>query len=187
MGVIHINKNPSKSELRWFGVLLFGFTVVLGGLSIWKGQALLHIAVVIGSAWLISLLFNAEDRSTQLLGVILPFLCVAIGGPIKAGAAPLVVATVVWSAGLLLGIGTLLSTRFAMAVYVKWMLAAVPISWTISHLMLAAVYYLMITPISLVMRLLGRDSLSRKFDPDAKTYWSRRNPRVDIPRYFRQF
>lgn len=187
MGMIHINKNPSKSELRWFGVSLLVFTVVLGGLSLWRGQALLHIAIVIGSAWLISLFFNAKDRHTQLLGVILPCLCAAIGGPIKAGIEPLVVATIVWIVGMLIGIGTLIFTRFAIVVYMKWMLATVPISWTISHLMLAVVYYLVITPISLVMRLLGRDPLYRKFDPEAKTYWIRRNPRADLLRYFRQF
>jgi hypothetical protein len=67
------------------------------------------------------------------------------------------------------------------------MLAALPIGWTISHLVLGAVYYLVLTPIGLVMRLLGRDPMQRRFDRSAKSYWIERTPRTDPSRHFRQF
>jgi hypothetical protein len=72
-------------------------------------------------------------------------------------------------------------------VYIGWMYAAFPIGWTVSHLVLAATYYLLFTPIGLIMRLFGRDPMQRTFDPTASTYWIARKERTDPDRYFRQF
>jgi hypothetical protein len=71
--------------------------------------------------------------------------------------------------------------------YVGWMLAAQPIGWTISHLVLAAVYYLVLTPIGLLMRLFGRDPMQRHFDRSATSYWVKRPTEADPSRHFRQF
>jgi len=68
--------------------------------------------------------------------------------------------------------------------YLAW-----PIGFVVSHLILATVYYLVFTPIGLIMRLVGHDPMARKFDPAAETYWVAR-PRqatIDPRRYFRQF
>ena len=73
------------------------------------------------------------------------------------------------------------------AIYLGWMYAAYPIGWVISHILLAMVFYLVITPIGLIMRLLGKDPLQRDLDPDAPTYWTRRPPAAEPQRYFRQF
>ena len=72
-------------------------------------------------------------------------------------------------------------------VYVVWMGLAFPIGWTVSHLMMLAVFYFVLTPIGLVMRSLGRDPMQRRLDREAKTYWLPRTPRADMKRYFRQF
>ena len=39
------------------------------------------------------------------------------------------------------------------------MIAAFPIGWTVSRLMLAAMFYVIFTPVGLVFRLIGRDAL----------------------------
>lgn len=77
--------------------------------------------------------------------------------------------------------------RLARPVFLGWMIAAFPIGWTVSHLLLAGVYYLLITPLGLVMRLAGRDKLQLRFDKDATTYWTPRPPAPPVSRYFRQF
>jgi hypothetical protein len=56
-----------------------------------------------------------------------------------------------------------------------------------SHLLLAGVYYLLITPLGLVMRLAGRDKLEMRRDHQATTYWTPRPPTPKVSRYFRQF
>jgi len=73
------------------------------------------------------------------------------------------------------------------SMYLAWMYAAFPIGWVVSHAVLAAVYYLVVTPIGLAMRVVGRDPLNRQFDRSAPTYWIPHDPGTDVKRYFRQF
>ena len=77
--------------------------------------------------------------------------------------------------------------RFMRPIFVAWMCAAFPIGWLVSHLLLAAVFYLGITPLGLVARLLGRDKLNLQFDRSAQTYWEQRAAPPKAERYFRQF
>lgn len=72
-------------------------------------------------------------------------------------------------------------------VYIVWTTAVFPIGWVVSHFVLAIVYWGVITPIGLTLRLLGRDPMQRGFDPRATTYWQRRAPRTDPKSYFRPF
>lgn len=39
MGLIEVNKNPTKNDLRWFGVIVLAFWGLLGGVLIWRFQA----------------------------------------------------------------------------------------------------------------------------------------------------
>ncbi|MBP88712.1 MAG: hypothetical protein CMJ64_18695 [Planctomycetaceae bacterium] len=71
--------------------------------------------------------------------------------------------------------------------YVTWMALAFPIGWTVSHAMMAATFYLVVTPIGLMMRLCGRDPMQRRIDREAKTYWIRKPTNRDIKSYFRQY
>jgi hypothetical protein len=77
--------------------------------------------------------------------------------------------------------------RVLRPVYILWMALALPIGWTVSHLLLLAVYYLVVTPIGLVMRLIGYDPLNRRFDRSAKSYWTQHDPGAETARYFKQF
>jgi hypothetical protein len=52
---------------------------------------------------------------------------------------------------------------------------------------MGVVYYLVITPTGLLMRLFGRDPLSRKFRRGAGSYWIRRQDDDSLDRYFRQY
>lgn len=60
------------------------------------------------------------------------------------------------------------------------MLAPIESLWTafslllgevLSRVVLALTYFLVVTPIGLVMRLTRNDPLARSFDPDAESYW----------------
>jgi hypothetical protein len=69
--------------------------------------------------------------------------------------------------------------------YVFLSYAAYPVGFVVSHVALAAVYYLAITPIGLTMRLLRYDPLGRRFDRRAATYWTPRGARP-VDDYFKQ-
>ena len=81
----------------------------------------------------------------------------------------------------------LIEPKLLRPIYVIWMAAVLPIGWVVSHVMIAVVFYLIITPIGLTMRLLGRDPMERKFDATAKSYWKPRQQQTETNRYFRQF
>ncbi len=62
-----------------------------------------------------------------------------------------------------------------------------PIGWLVSHLVLATIYYGLVTPIGLAMRLSGRDNLDLRIEPDRDTYWTPRAGDGSTEGYFRQF
>jgi hypothetical protein len=70
--------------------------------------------------------------------------------------------------------------------YLALALLTAPVGWVASRLLLVAVYYALLTPLALAFRLLGRDPLRRRFDPQATTYWQPR-PAAPDRRYLRQF
>ena len=55
-------------------------------------------------------------------------------------------------------------------IYKIWMSLAITLGYFVSRLLLAVLFYLIITPIGLVMRLLGKDLLDIK-PRQAESYW----------------
>lgn len=73
-------------------------------------------------------------------------------------------------------------------VYRLWMGLAFCLGWFNTRLILIAVYYLVVTPIGLAARLLGKDFLNLKLDKSAKTYWHKREAdNIPKERYERIF
>lgn len=72
-------------------------------------------------------------------------------------------------------------------VYVGMAYAAFPIGYVLSHVLLGVIYYLLITPIGLLLRLFGKDPMSRQLDPGAESYWLERKPVDSAERYFKQY
>jgi hypothetical protein len=96
-------------------------------------------------------------------------------------------ATVAGTAAVVLGGLGLAAPGLLRWVFVGWTLAAFPIGWTISHILMAIIYFGLITPIGLVMRAVGYDPMEREFDRQATTYWKKHEQSQDVGRYFRQF
>ena len=90
-------------------------------------------------------------------------------------------------AGLLLTAAGLAIPALRRPLYVGFMCASFPIGWTVSHLVLIVVFYLVITPFGIVMRMLGRDPMERRLDSGASTYWTPREQPRDVESWFRQY
>jgi len=58
--------------------------------------------------------------------------------------------------------------------YIAWMRFAYLLGWVNTRLLLAIIFYLVFTPIGLVMRLCGVDPLKRKINKEEKSYWEKR-------------
>ncbi|MGD2175201.1 MAG: hypothetical protein PVJ27_07345 [Candidatus Brocadiaceae bacterium] len=97
------------------------------------------------------------------------------------------VALALWVVGLACGVLGAVGPGWLRPLYVGLTLVALPIGYAVSLVLLALLYYGLITPVGLVFRLVGRDPLERGFDEEADTYWVRRQDTADVTRYFRQF
>ena len=71
--------------------------------------------------------------------------------------------------------------------FLGWIYATFPIGWTISHLLMAVIYYGVLTPIGLVLRLCGKDPVEKEIDSGRSSYWVEHPTKTDASRYFRQF
>jgi hypothetical protein len=58
-----------------------------------------------------------------------------------------------------------------------WMTLGAVLGWVNTRIILGIVFFVVITPMGLVIRLFGRDPMQRAFEPDATTYRVRRTLR----------
>lgn len=72
------------------------------------------------------------------------------------------------------------------AIYRPWMKLGLMLNRITTPIILGAVFFLLITPVSLVMKLIRRDPLARSFDQRAGSYRkiSRKSPRESLERPF---
>jgi len=86
---------------------------------------------------------------------------------------------------LLLGLAAPLSLR---PVRRGWLKAADLVGWVMTRVILLVLFFAVVTPIGAIARVLGKDFLGLKRDPEAKTYWVPVEP-GDRPRdhYDRQY
>lgn len=73
------------------------------------------------------------------------------------------------------------------ALWVALTLIAFPIGFVVSMLLMALIYYLVVTPIGLVFRLIGRDVMGKRLDPKASSYWHDRGPPRPASSYFKLY
>jgi hypothetical protein len=120
-----------------------------------------------------------------ILGLVLRARGALFGVPLGEAAAPLGLALV--ALGALSGLFALLWPRGNQPLWVALSVATFPLGWVLSYLVLALLFYGLLTPLGVVFRLLGRDPLERRFEPDRASYWKDLAEIDDDERYFRQF
>ena len=93
----------------------------------------------------------------------------------------------VWSAAGAGGLISLAVPAVGLFIYRAMMLIALPIGTVVSTVVMLAIYFLVITPLGLVFRLVGRDELRLRTGGDAATYWEPKSSPESKIRYLRQF
>jgi hypothetical protein len=96
-------------------------------------------------------------------------------------------AGVALAAGAVIFLCSLISPAVTRILYIGLTLVAMPIGFVVSFILLAAFYFLLLTPVALVFKLIGRDALCRRFDRAAESYWVPHKPNEDMERYLHQF
>lgn len=69
--------------------------------------------------------------------------------------------------------------------YTGLMAITMPIGWLISNLFLRIIFYVILTPLGLAFKMMGRDPLLLK-KPQAASYWVKHDQRTDALSYYRQ-
>jgi hypothetical protein len=95
----------------------------------------------------------------------------------------------VWmGAGLVLCLCRLIPPLFRV-IYRLWLNFSVILGFFVSRVLLTIIFFIVIMPTGLIMRLSGKDPMDRKLDPAASTYWQKKEPQEDTStaRYERQF
>jgi hypothetical protein len=175
----------STTDARVFAALMALFGVLFAAMVRWLPGALLGAAVFTAASTLLAVAFNRDAGVwRQARGLLFSGL-LACGWLMSADATipGLLSVTIVFMvAGTLTLFSATLATRFR----ANWMDAVAPIGWSVSAVLLAAVYFLVLTPIGLVRRLVSRDPLRLRFE-ETDSYWIERTPPADRRREYRQY
>lgn len=103
------------------------------------------------------------------------------------GEARLATAASLAALGVLSLVLGLVAPRANRLLYVGLSLLAFPIGFVLSYVIMGALYFLIIGPIAIVLRIAGRDPMSRARDPQAASYWTPARPARDKESYFHQY
>lgn len=128
-----------------------------------------------------------SGRKLALFGILWMLLLGVLGLIVlkRTGSPP--AAAAVWATALLLAAICCILPGLTRILYLGVIYATLPVALVVSFLVLLLVYYLVLTPTGLLMRLFAYDPMHRRFHPDAQTYWLPREQDEDVSRYFRQF
>lgn len=97
------------------------------------------------------------------------------------------VAHALWGLGGLSALFSLVLPRANLPLFTALMVVTFPIGIVVSHVVLALLFFGVLTPVALVFRLIGRDPLMRRFEPERESYWIDLPEPRDTENYFRQF
>ena len=90
-----------------------------------------------------------------------------------------------WPGAVLIGFGAVWP-RALKYPYIAWMTMAFALGFVMSQVILTLFFFLLVTPISLVARFVGKDFLSRKWDKQTTSYWIPRKPETKTPDSYQQ-
>ena len=136
---------------------------------------------------LVDINWNPSPKELRVFAVLQLIFFAIVAGLLQQRWAATGWATTIVFGSVIVAVTGLFKPTWLRAMYVVWMAAVFPIGFVVSHVLMAIIFYLVITPIGLIMRLVGRDPMNRKPDQDAETYWQPRKPPQGTRGYFRQF
>jgi hypothetical protein len=96
-------------------------------------------------------------------------------------------AIVLWALAAYCGFFAFVAPIAVKPIYLLLTVVSYPIGFVMSYMVMAIMYYGVITPVGILFKIIGRDTMRRTFDPSAETYWIKRRPPDSVKRYFRQF
>ena len=87
-----------------------------------------------------------------------------------------------WALAATLLLFGLAAPRALKGIHRVWMGLAFVLGWFVSRIILGVIFFGIITPIGVVMKLAGKDVLREKMDRSATTYWIPRESAAEDPK-----
>ena len=94
---------------------------------------------------------------------------------------------IVGGAGVCAGLLLLAIPQIARPFYMVWYFVGACVGIVLGNLLLAGVFYVLITGIGLLKRAFGRQPIRKSLDRKASTYWHDAEPADDPQRYYSQY
>lgn len=131
--------------------------------------------------------WNPTRRELRWFAGLLIVFCGVIAWLVSRGREDNTLPFTIASVGAVVGLVGLALPGLIRYVYVGWMVAVSPIAFVVSNGIIAIVFFLVVAPIGLAMRLVKRDALNLKCPRDRDSYWQKKDMPKDARRYFRQY
>ena len=137
---------------------------------------------------LVSLNLKPSNKQLRDFGLISLCMCTVIGLLLlELGKIPSKGLVILFLIGLVMFVLSRISDALIKPVYLAMVILTFPIGWIISHLVMGLFFYVIVTLIAVLFKIIGRDPLYRKFDPQADTYWLTYKHKRSAKDYFHQF
>ena len=82
--------------------------------------------------------------------------------------------TLLYIAGAFIGFGLIIPIILK-PIYIVWMVFAVILGWFMTRVILSLLFYTILSPIGLIMRIFGKDFLDIKKEAFDDSYWNKRD------------
>lgn len=136
---------------------------------------------------MIALPREPSDRQLRQFAAVALVFGVAVGAWIALAGGSVPLALGLAGAGLALAVAGGLRPKSVRLPFLLLTLLTAPIGFVLSHLVLGILYYAVVTPTGLLLRLFRRDPLRlRRTAAGASSYWEPRERGRDPERYLRQ-
>ncbi len=123
-----------------------------------------------------------RDRATlRRFGVTMAAVLAVIGAGMRFLAHHPQRALWTWIAASVFLLAGIAAPRALAGFHRFWMGLAFVLGWFVSRVILGVIFYGVITPIGVGMRIAGRDLLRERIDRKAPTYWMPRDPGAEDP------
>ena len=135
---------------------------------------------------MISIQWNPERKQLrQFAGIWFPAFCALVGWSIARKTGHWHDVEMGWIVAGVISILGLVFPPIIRPIFVGLILLTYPIGWVVSHVLLGLIFYGIVTPIGIILRLTGHDPLQINA-PLGNSLWKSRTGKTDPARYLRQ-
>ena len=136
---------------------------------------------------MIDLNLNPTQKELKQFSLIQLLFCILVSGWFYFKYGNIFSATIISVISFLVFLAARIYPSAIRALFVVLTIIAFPIGWVVSHVILFLVFYLLVTPVGLIMKLVGYDPLHRKIDKNTTSYWINRSENKSSESYFKQY